>query len=135
MHVYLYPFLNSINKSKEFEYIRLTALGVIGALVKSEKNISSYIVDNLLSTEIIPLCLRIMDKGTDLSKTVATFIIQRILLDENGLSYICNTAERFLAVYLYYNNYKGNISSFENDWDIYVFKVIEAYYKVICNSC
>jgi len=29
---------------------------------------------------------------------VATFIVQKILLDEVGLSYICATAERFYAV-------------------------------------
>jgi CCR4-NOT transcription complex subunit 9 len=51
-----------------------------------------------LSTEIIPLCLRIMERGSELSKTVATFIVQRILLDDNGLNYVCNTAERFYAV-------------------------------------
>ncbi len=39
-----------------------------------------------------------MERGSELSKTVATFIIQRILLDNNGLIYICNTAERFHAV-------------------------------------
>lgn len=32
--LFLYPFLNTINKSRPFEYLRLTALGVIGALVK-----------------------------------------------------------------------------------------------------
>lgn len=52
----------------------------------------------LLSTEIIPLCLRIMENGTELSKTVATFILQKILLDETGLSYICQTYERFSHV-------------------------------------
>jgi len=84
-----------MNKSKPFEYLRLTALGVIGALVKSE---DPEIIKTLLTTEIIPLSLRIMDRGSELSKTVATFIIQRILLDHNGLVYICNTAERFHAV-------------------------------------
>ena len=29
---------------------------------------------------------------------VATFIVQKILLDEMGLNYICATAERFYAV-------------------------------------
>jgi CCR4-NOT transcription complex subunit 9 len=29
---------------------------------------------------------------------VATFIIQRIILDANGLNFVCNTAERFHAV-------------------------------------
>lgn len=93
--IFLYPFLNTINKSKQFEYLRLTALGVIGALVKVD---SPEIINFLLTTEIIPLCLRIMERGSEVSKTVATFIIQRILLDDNGLSYICNTAERFYAV-------------------------------------
>jgi CCR4-NOT transcription complex subunit 9 len=52
----------------------------------------------LLQTEIIPLCLRIMDNGSELSKTVATFIIQKILLDDMGLNYICATYERFSTV-------------------------------------
>jgi hypothetical protein len=39
-----------------------------------------------------------METGSELSKTVATFIVQKILLDEAGLEYICSTAERFYAV-------------------------------------
>ncbi|KAF1323180.1 Cell differentiation protein rcd1, partial [Globisporangium splendens] len=61
--LYLYPFLNTVSKNRPFEYLRLTSLGVIGALVK-----------------------------------VATFIVQKILLDEMGLTYICHTPERFYAV-------------------------------------
>lgn len=95
MIIYFYPFLNTINKTKSFEYLRLTTLGVIGALVKSE---NTEVIMFLLRTEIIPLCLRIMERGSDVSKTVATFIIQRILLDAYGLEYICSTAERFYAV-------------------------------------
>jgi len=32
--LFLYPFLNTTSKTKPFEYLRLTSLGVIGALVK-----------------------------------------------------------------------------------------------------
>jgi len=55
-----------------------------------------------------------MEQGSELSKTVtrskygrhkmrshlqvATFILQKILLDETGLSYICQTYERFSHV-------------------------------------
>lgn len=39
------------------------------------------VINFLLSTEIIPLCLRTMETGSELSKTVATFIVQKILLD------------------------------------------------------
>ena len=39
-----------------------------------------------------------METGSELSKTVAIFIVQKILLDETGLQYICHTYERFFAV-------------------------------------
>lgn len=93
--LFLYPFLNTTNKNRPFEYLRLTSLGVIGALVKND---NSEVINFLLSTEIIPLCLRIMETGSELSKTVAIFIVQKILLDEMGLNYICQTYERFYAV-------------------------------------
>ncbi|TDH66627.1 hypothetical protein CCR75_007536 [Bremia lactucae] len=93
--LYLYPFLNTVSKNRPFEYLRLTSLGVIGALVKID---DSDVINFLLQTEIIPLCLRIMEAGSELSKTVATFILQKILLDDMGLTYICHTPERFYAV-------------------------------------
>ncbi|KAG6472384.1 hypothetical protein ZIOFF_069846 [Zingiber officinale] len=93
--LYLYPFLNTTSKTRPFEYLRLTSLGVIGALVKVDE---TEVIGFLLRTEIIPLCLRTMEMGSELSKTVATFIVQKILLDDVGLSYICATSERFYAV-------------------------------------
>ncbi len=93
--LFLYPFLNTASKNRPFEYLRLTSLGVIGALVKVD---DESVVNFLLQTEIIPLCLRIMESGSELSRTVATFVVQKILLDANGLNYICATAERFYAV-------------------------------------
>ena len=165
--LFLYPFLNTTSKTRPFEYLRLTSLGVIGALVKvgsismilplpsfvpvlsllvctshvsvEERPAAQYsacrevggrwhmdersvwtgsftqrplnnmwhvlgqvddteVINFLLSTEIIPLCLRTMEMGSELSKTVATFIVQKILLDNVGLNYICATAERFFAV-------------------------------------
>lgn len=93
--LFLYPFLNTQYTHKPYEYLRLTSLGVIGALVKMD---DSEVISFLLQTEIIPLCLRIMDTGSELSKTVATFIIQKILLDDMGLNYVCATYERFSTV-------------------------------------
>ncbi|EGC31400.1 hypothetical protein DICPUDRAFT_156755 [Dictyostelium purpureum] len=92
--LFLYPFLNTSSKNRPFEYLRLTSLGVIGALVKVD---DSTIIDFLLSTEIMTLCVRIMETGSELSKTVATFIVQKILLDDMGLNYICSSNERILA--------------------------------------
>lgn len=36
--LFLYPFLHTTSKTRPFEYLRLTSLGVIGALVKVNKN-------------------------------------------------------------------------------------------------
>uniref|UniRef100_A0A1I7ZG81 CCR4-NOT transcription complex subunit 9 n=1 Tax=Steinernema glaseri TaxID=37863 RepID=A0A1I7ZG81_9BILA len=93
--LFLYPFLHTTKTTRPFEYLRLTSLGVIGALVKNDEQ---EVIQFLLSTEIIPLCLRIMEQGTELSRTVATFILQKILLDDTGLNYICQTYERFSHV-------------------------------------
>ena len=93
--LFLYPFLNTTSKTRPFEYLRLTSLGVIGALVKVD---DPDVINFLLNTEIIPLCLRTMEMGSELSKTVATFIVQKILLDDAGLAYVCQTADRFFAV-------------------------------------
>ncbi|KAF0932464.1 hypothetical protein E2562_010365 [Oryza meyeriana var. granulata] len=61
--LYMCAFLETDSKTKQFEYLRLTSLGVIGALVK-----------------------------------VATFITEKIVVDDAGLSYICANADRFYTV-------------------------------------
>lgn len=66
--------------------------------MKFIKGDDSEAIHFLMQTEIIPLCLRIMKRGLDLSRTVATFIVQKILHDEKGLNYISQTADRFYAV-------------------------------------
>lgn len=99
--LFLYPFLNTISNSRPYEYLKLTSLGVIGALVKAD---DPEVINFLIHTEIIPLCLRIMDRGSELSKTVATFIIQKILSDENGLVYLCQTFDRLHTVCSVLNN-------------------------------
>lgn len=93
--LYLYPFLSTSARQRSFEYLRLTSLGVVGALVKND---TPEVINFLLTTEIVPLCLNIMEISSELSKTVAIFILQKILLDKQGLFYICTTYERFHTV-------------------------------------
>ena len=54
-------FLHFHSSQRSFEYLRLTSLGVIGALVKTDEN---DVINFLLTTEIVPLCLNIMDNGS-----------------------------------------------------------------------
>ena len=46
------------------------------------------VINFLLSTEIIPLCLKTMEMGSELSKTVATFIVQKILIDQASMQWL-----------------------------------------------
>ena len=77
------------------EHVRITALGVLGAMVKVA---DEFVIRFLRETEIIPLCLQIMQNGGQLAKTVAIFILHSYLSHEEGLHYVCDTAERFYAV-------------------------------------
>ncbi|KAF2284912.1 hypothetical protein GH714_032392 [Hevea brasiliensis] len=58
----------------------------------------AQVIHFLLNSEIFPSFLRCMEVGAELSKTVATFIVHRILLNEDGLKYCCILADRFFAI-------------------------------------
>ncbi|KAK6637445.1 CCR4-NOT transcription complex subunit 9 [Polyplax serrata] len=93
--LFLYPFLRTTSKERPFEYLRLTSLGVIGSLVKTD---NEEVISFLISSKIMPLILRIMETGSELPQTVATFILQRILMAETGLTHVCQTFDRFSHV-------------------------------------
>ncbi|VDN57250.1 unnamed protein product [Dracunculus medinensis] len=82
--LFLFPFLHTTSESRPYEFLRLTSLGEV--------------IQFLLTTDIISLCLQIMNTGTELSKTVATFILQKVLLNDDGLAYVCRKYECFLQV-------------------------------------
>jgi CCR4-NOT transcription complex subunit 9 len=89
--MYLFPFLHATNQSRECECFKLTSLGILGSLVNAE---NPEIIDYLLQNEFVPLCLRILKFGQEMSKIVAAFIVQKILSDPNGRKCICLNPER-----------------------------------------
>ncbi|KAM3697164.1 hypothetical protein ACJW31_06G091200 [Castanea mollissima] len=93
--LYLYPLLNNTNKESSHERLRLISLGVIGALVKAgDAEVITFLIEN----QIIDHCIHCMEVGSVLSKTVATFVVHKILLQDEGLKYCCTFAHRFYAV-------------------------------------
>jgi CCR4-NOT transcription complex subunit 9 len=89
--MYLFPFLHATNQSRECECFKLTSLGIIGSLVKAEQ---PEIIEYLLQNEFVPLCLRILKFGQEMSKIVSAFIVQKILSDPNGRKSVCQSQER-----------------------------------------
>ncbi|XP_047336124.1 CCR4-NOT transcription complex subunit 9-like [Impatiens glandulifera] len=93
--VYLYPFLSMKLKETPFENLRLTSLGVIGALFMVDDKEICY---SLLEAGVVLQCLHSMNYGSELSTSVAVYIILRLLKQEPGLNYFLQSKERFLAL-------------------------------------
>lgn len=93
--MYLFPFLHTTNTSRECECFKLTSLGILGSLVKADQ---PEIIDYLLQNEFVPLCLRILKFGQEMSRIVAAFIVQKILSDSQGLNHVCTLRERLETV-------------------------------------
>jgi CCR4-NOT transcription complex subunit 9 len=89
--MYLFPFLHTTNQSRECECFKLTSLGILGSLVKAD---DPSIIDYLLQNEFVPLCLRILKFGQEMSKIVAAFIVQKILNDPKGRESVCSHTEK-----------------------------------------
>ena len=93
--IFLYPFLNNTNKTKHYEYLKLTSLNVIGTLVKSN---DPKIISFLINTQITPLLLKIMEKGSELSRTMACCIVYKVVQDDCVIKYICEKKERYNGI-------------------------------------
>ncbi|KAK1347640.1 Rcd1-like cell differentiation protein [Hamiltosporidium tvaerminnensis] len=101
MPFYLYPFLNLSDNTQKYECLRIASLGVIGSLLQDDSEVA---VNYLKNTELIPLTLRIMDIGSEVSKVVATHIFLKIINNKEGLEYACQTFERFVAISVILNS-------------------------------
>jgi len=105
--VFLYPFLRAntsettstssktTTTQQPLDFLRLTSLGVIGALVKAEDERGTKF---LLQNDYMPMGLNIIEHGNELTKIVSTFILLRILSTPEGLLHCCHTYERFSHV-------------------------------------
>ena len=96
--IFLYPFINNTNKAKPYDYLKLTSLSVINALLTETDN---EIISFLIDTEIIPKLLKIMEKGAELTRKIACCIVSQIVQDDIGSKYICEAKERYSAIITY----------------------------------
>ena len=64
LHLYVYPLINAAFKSRPYEHLWVTSLGVLGALVKGD---DPEVIKYLVKTELIVLCLWIMKEGDNFS--------------------------------------------------------------------
>lgn len=105
--IYLFPFLHQTSSAREAEYFKLTSLGIIGSLVRNEE---PEVITYLLNVDFVPLCLRILKFGQEISRIVAAFIVQKILSDNSGRASICSTKEKVETVVKVFNRVVNDLT-------------------------
>ena len=96
--IFLYPFLNSTSTAKQNEYIKLLTLTVITNLIISQE---PETISFFINTQIIPILLKIIDRGPLISKVPACLMIHLIVKSDEGLKYICEDKMRYSAIILF----------------------------------
>ncbi|KAG8640593.1 hypothetical protein MANES_13G068625v8 [Manihot esculenta] len=91
---HLKPFLDIRNEEMHHESLRRSSLVVLEALVKVD---DAKVIGFFLKYDMITSFLNCMEFGGALSRTTATFIVHRILLNKDVLSH-CDQAGRFLDI-------------------------------------
>ncbi|XP_028791361.1 CCR4-NOT transcription complex subunit 9-like [Neltuma alba] len=90
---FLVPLVTFRAPLEEFENVRAVALSVIGILCQArESNIIQWAVES----NMVEVCRISVEIGNELSKVVGMFIIEAILQNDSGLSYICNPKSKLL---------------------------------------
>ena len=126
--IYLFPFLHQTSSSREAEYFKLTSLGIIGSLVKTEQ---PEIIEYLLQADFVPLCLRILKFSQEISRTVAAFIIQKILSDQKGKDFIVKNKEKIATVLKVLNR---AVTDLYRDFSVRLSKHVIGSYNILLNT-
>ncbi|XP_017057262.1 CCR4-NOT transcription complex subunit 9 [Drosophila ficusphila] len=90
---FLMPLLKMTPKTRAIEHVRLSVLGVVCGLLKSDH---PEIVSYFLGIELIPLILRQLELGSSMSKVLCAFVLCRILEHEVGLKFASRRLARRL---------------------------------------
>ncbi|XP_074378735.1 cell differentiation protein rcd1-like [Apium graveolens] len=132
IHRYLYPFLETEETSKPFLYLRLMSLGVIGGLLKEVGDPSTKVaVHCLLESGLFPLCLKSIEYGNELSQSIASWIMSRIMMQEQGLQYCCEPANQWCAIMKVFNDI---IEKMQDEPSSLVLKNIIQCYIILSND-
>ncbi|CAN8247685.1 unnamed protein product [Cochlearia groenlandica] len=93
---YFFPLMDIAYNDKPLEFLRLGAIGVIAHLLKTP--LDGAAIRFLMDTGALNYCTRPIEIGNTESKTLAVFILHRILMTDEGLQYCCVLADRFFVI-------------------------------------
>ncbi|CAL9235265.1 unnamed protein product [Arabidopsis halleri] len=93
---YFYPLMDLGLIDKRHECLRLAALGVIAHMLKASEDgaVSRY----LMESGAVGFCAKPVEFGSIETKTVAVYILDKIMSTDEGLHYCCVLADRFFVI-------------------------------------
>nr|VDC88762.1 unnamed protein product [Brassica oleracea] len=96
MQYYFYTLMDINLTDTRLECLRLGALGVIAHMLSPP--VDPAVVCYLVNTSCLQHCTKAIDIGSTESKTIAVFIINKILSTGEGLQYCCVLPDRFFFI-------------------------------------
>ncbi|CAF2087088.1 hypothetical protein YC2023_072590 [Brassica napus] len=96
MPTYFYPLMDINLTDKPLECLRLGALGVIAHMLKLPAD--TAVVRYLVNRSCLQHCTKAIEIGSTESKTIAVFIINKIMSTGEGLQYCCVLPDRFFFI-------------------------------------
>ncbi|KAK1405345.1 hypothetical protein POM88_004950 [Heracleum sosnowskyi] len=125
----LHLFLVDMNCEEHTLFLRNASLRVMAALLEADDPAVPHAIDHFLEKNLIALFLRSMEYGDLHSQWTATFIVSKILMHEEGLSYISTEAEPFFKVI---RAYAAVVESMGNAPPIHLLdNIIQTYLRML----
>ncbi|KAL1216990.1 hypothetical protein V5N11_013916 [Cardamine amara subsp. amara] len=128
---YFYPLMDIGVTDKLREKIRLGALGVIAHLLKTP--FEGAAIRFLMDTGAFNFCIKPIEFGSTESKTVAVFILQKIMSSKEGLQYCVVLPDRFFAIIDLLQNLLVYISNMARPSSSLFSLVVSCYSKISQN--
>ncbi|GAB1218909.1 hypothetical protein ENUP19_0009G0015 [Entamoeba nuttalli] len=92
---FLTPIFALTQVEREIEYLRLTSLGVIGAMSKTR---DPQIVKYLMDKEVLMICIVSIQHAAEISRVIATFILSKLFSESTALENVCETPQKILSI-------------------------------------
>ncbi|PIA46060.1 hypothetical protein AQUCO_01600380v1 [Aquilegia coerulea] len=129
---YLIPLIELNPPLPMFENVRAVALSVIGILCQARE---PQIIKWAIRSKMIEACRISIEVGSELCKVIGMHILETILLDRSGLSYICSPMRNNILIKLM-GTLGRMVAVLAIDQDIsprFLFHIISCYI-LLCND-
>ncbi|XP_020591230.1 cell differentiation protein RCD1 homolog isoform X2 [Phalaenopsis equestris] len=129
---YLIPLIEFECPIELFDNIRAIALSVIGILCQAGE---PFVIDWAIKSNVVEVCHTILATASELNKVIAMHILEAIIRDNSGISYICDSSCNLLIGLM--NTWDNLVNLLAVDQDFsprLLFHIIRCYIMLCSNE-